>query len=185
MSEEGEGDGEKVFDPSSQRLAEARKKGDIPRSADVTAAATYLALLVVVATAGGEALDRAASVLMVFIAQPDRLMGHILGAGGPGMAGAILGEALWRLAPVFLVPIVAVLRQPLRPAGRDLLRRQAEAEALAPVDPRQRQAKFGADRPRRVRQGAGQARRRSRSPSSSTSDATSTGWSAPPPPSRR
>ena len=109
MSEEGEGNGEKVFDPSSQRLAEARKKGDIPRSSDVTAAATYLALLVVVATAGGEALDRAASVLMVFIAHPDRLMGHILGAGGPGMAGAILGEALWHLAPVFLVPIVAVL----------------------------------------------------------------------------
>jgi flagellar biosynthetic protein FlhB len=110
MSEQGEGSGgEKVHDPTPQRLAEARKKGDIPRSQDVTAAATYLALLVVVATAGGEALDRAASVLMVFIAHPDRLMGHVLGPGGPGMAGAILGEALWNLAPVFLVPIVAVL----------------------------------------------------------------------------
>jgi flagellar biosynthetic protein FlhB len=111
MSEQGEGEGggEKVFDPTPQRLAEARKKGDIPRSADVTAAATYLALLVVVATAGGEALDRAASVLMVFIAHPDRLIGHVLGPGGPGLSGAILGEALWDLAPVFLVPIVAVL----------------------------------------------------------------------------
>ena len=46
---------------------------------------------------------------MVFIAHPDRLMGHVLGPGGPGLAGAILGEALWDLAPVFLVPIVAVL----------------------------------------------------------------------------
>jgi len=110
MSEGGEGSGgEKVFDPTPHRLAEARKKGDIPRSQDVTAAATYLALLVVVATAGGEALDRAASVLMVFVAHPDRLMGHVLGPGGSGMAGAILGEALWNLAPVFLVPIVAVL----------------------------------------------------------------------------
>lgn len=110
MSEGGEGGGgEKVFDPSPQRLAEARKKGDIPRSADVTAAATYLALLVVVATAGGEALDRAASVLMVFIAHPDRLMGHVLAPGGPRLTAQILGEALWNLAPVFLVPIVAVL----------------------------------------------------------------------------
>ena len=110
MSEGGEGSGgEKVFDPTPQRLAEARRKGDIPRSADVTAAATYLALLVVVATAGAEALDRAASVLMLFIAHPDRLMGRVLGPGGPGLAGAILGEALWDLAPVFLVPILAVL----------------------------------------------------------------------------
>lgn len=110
MSEGGEGSGgEKVHDPTPQRLAEARKKGDIPRSQDVTAAATYLALLVVVGTAGGEALDRAASVLMVFIAHPDALVGHVLGPGGPGMAGAVLAEALWNLAPVFLVPIVAVL----------------------------------------------------------------------------
>jgi flagellar biosynthesis protein FlhB len=110
MSDQGEGSsGEKVFDPTPQRLADARKKGDIPRSADVTAAATYLALLVVVATAGGEALDRAASVLMVFIAHPDRLMGHVLGPGGPALSAAILGEALGELAPLFLVPIVAVL----------------------------------------------------------------------------
>jgi len=110
VSEGGDGGGgEKVHDPTPQRLAEARKKGDIPRSQDVTAAATYLALLVVVATAGGEALDRAASVLMLFIAHPDALMGQVLGPGGPGLAGAVLAEALWNLAPVFLVPIVAVL----------------------------------------------------------------------------
>ena len=44
--------GEKVFDPTPQKLAEARRKGDIPRSTDVTAAATYLALLAVVGTVG-------------------------------------------------------------------------------------------------------------------------------------
>ena len=72
MSEESSG--EKTFDATQQRLADARRKGDIPRSTDVTAAATYLALLAVVATAGGLALDRAASVLMIFIAHPDRLI---------------------------------------------------------------------------------------------------------------
>jgi flagellar biosynthesis protein FlhB len=107
---EGSGSGgEKVFDPTPQKLAEARKKGDIPRSTDVTAAATYLALLAVVGTVGAFALQHAASVLMVFIAQPDRLAGRILGPGGPGLSGAIITEALWALAPIFLVPIVAVL----------------------------------------------------------------------------
>jgi flagellar biosynthesis protein FlhB len=109
MSEEAGGGGEKVFDPTPQRLAEARRKGDIPRSADVTAAATYLALLAVVATVGAFALQHAASVLMIFVAQPDRLSGMILGPGGPRLSGAIMIEALSALAPIFLVPIGAVL----------------------------------------------------------------------------
>jgi flagellar biosynthetic protein FlhB len=110
MSEEGEGGGgEKAFDPTPQRLAEARRKGDIPRSTDVTAAATYLALLAVCATAGAAALSQAGSVLTLFIAQPDRLQGLILGPGGPGLSAAIIGDALRPLAPLFLVPIAAVL----------------------------------------------------------------------------
>lgn len=109
MSEGGDDGGEKTFDPTPQRRAEARRKGDIPRSTDVTAAATYLAFLAVCATAGGAALVGAGSVLELFIAQPDRLMGLILGPGGPGLLGSIVGEILTALAPIFLVPIGAVL----------------------------------------------------------------------------
>lgn len=109
MSQENSGGGEKVFDPTPQRLAEARRKGDVARSNDTTTAAVYLGLLAVILTVGAFALDRAASVLMVFIAQPDRLAGRILGPGGPGMSGAIMAEALWALAPLFAVPIAAVL----------------------------------------------------------------------------
>ena len=109
MSEGGDDGGEKTFDPTPQRLAEARRKGDIPRSTDVTAAATYLALLAVCATAGGAALVGAGSVLELFLAQPDRLMGLVLGPGGPKLLGSIAGELLTALAPIFLVPIGAVL----------------------------------------------------------------------------
>lgn len=106
MSEDS---GEKVYDPTPHKLAEARRKGDIARSTDVTAAATYLALLAVIGTAGTYGLTQAASVLLVFIAQPDRLAGRILGPGGPGLSGAIIVEALGALSPIFLVPIAAVL----------------------------------------------------------------------------
>ena len=108
MSEET-GGGEKVFDPTPQRLEEARRKGDVPRSGDVSAAAAYLALLTALAVAGTLAVERAASVLTVFVAQPDRLVGRILGPGGPRLAGAILAEALVALAPFFLLPAAAVL----------------------------------------------------------------------------
>ena len=83
MSEESSG--EKVFDPTPQKLAEARRKGDVAKSTDVHTAATYLALLAVFVTVGGFAVDQAASVLMVLIAQPDRLTGMILGPGGAMM----------------------------------------------------------------------------------------------------
>ena len=100
--------GEKIFDPTPHRLAEARKRGDVAKSTDVSTAATYLALLAVAASAGGYAVDRAAGVLMILIAQPDRLVGRILGPGGPRLSGSIMGEALFALAPIFLIPIVAV-----------------------------------------------------------------------------
>lgn len=109
MSGDEGGSGEKVFDPTPQRLADARKRGDIPKSNDVTTAATYLGLLAVVLGGGAFAVDRAAGTLMTLIAQPDRLLGRVLGPGGPGLSGAIFGEALWALAPIFLVPIAAVL----------------------------------------------------------------------------
>ena len=107
MSEESSG--EKVFDPTPQKLAEARRKGDVAKSTDVHTAATYLALLAVFVTVGGFAVDQAASVLMVLIGQPDRLTGMILGPGGGQISASIIAEALWALAPIFLLPIGAVI----------------------------------------------------------------------------
>ncbi len=109
MSGKEESGGEKSFDPTPQRLAEARKKGDIAKSNDVTVAATYLGLLAAALSVGGFALDRAASTLMIFVSQPDRLEGLVLGPGGGRLLGGILGESLIALAPIFLVPIGAVL----------------------------------------------------------------------------
>lgn len=106
---EGEDSGEKSFQPTQQKLDEERKKGNVPQSSDVTVAATYVALLVIFATVGAFAVDRAASALMVLIAHPDRLMGRVLGPGGPKLTGAILGEALWAIAPFFLIPIIVVV----------------------------------------------------------------------------
>jgi flagellar biosynthetic protein FlhB len=109
MSGREESGGEKSFDPTPQRLADARKKGDVARSNDVTAAATYLGLLAAAVSLGGFAVDRAASTLMIFVGQPDRLEGLVLGPGGGRLLGQILGEALIALAPFFLLPIGAVL----------------------------------------------------------------------------
>jgi flagellar biosynthesis protein FlhB len=109
VSEEDEGSGEKTHEPTQQRLDDARRKGDVPKSNDISATAAYLGLLLALFAAGTMLLERAGGALAVFIAQPDRLTGLVLGPGGAGLAGAILGEAAMALLPVFLLPIVAVL----------------------------------------------------------------------------
>jgi flagellar biosynthetic protein FlhB len=105
----GEDSGEKVHDPTPSRLEEARRKGDVPRSADVNAAAGYLGLLAAILMLGGWSVDRAAATLMVFVDQPDRLTGLVLGPGGAGLSAAILSAVFAALAPLFLIPFGAVL----------------------------------------------------------------------------
>jgi flagellar biosynthetic protein FlhB len=105
----GEDSGEKVHDATPERLAEARRQGDVPRSADANAAAAYLGLLFATLAVGAWSVDRAASVLMVFLDQPDRLVGLVLGPGGAGLSAAIVGDAMQAIAPFFLAPFAAVL----------------------------------------------------------------------------
>jgi len=54
--------GERTFEPTALRLADARKRGQVPRSADLTAAAAGLAALLVLALAGGGLLDEMTSM---------------------------------------------------------------------------------------------------------------------------
>jgi len=107
MSEES--GGEKTFDASQAKLEEAGKQGGISRSADANAAMSYLALLLVLVAGGAWIVDGAAAALMVFIDQPDRLMGMVLGPGGAGLSAGVMIEALLALAPLFILPGVAVL----------------------------------------------------------------------------
>lgn len=109
MSEEGQGGGEKSHEATPQRLAEARRRGDIPRSADLNAAASYLGLLAVIVTAGAYLLQEAGSTLMFFLDQPDRLEGQVLAPGGPGLLASALGGTARPLMPLFLAPMAAVI----------------------------------------------------------------------------
>lgn len=102
----GEDAGEKSFEATPQRLAEARAKGDVAKSTDATAAAGYLALLIAITLAGAAAVSATGSTLMIFLTNADRL--PLLAPGGPALAAGVIGAALAPLAPLFLAPMVAV-----------------------------------------------------------------------------
>jgi flagellar biosynthetic protein FlhB len=97
-------DGEKTHEPSPRRLAEARKRGDVPRSADLTTAAVNGGLLLAALVTGASGLQQAASAAMGLIDQSERLAPMILRAGRAPAAGLLAD---------FLVPILLLLLLPM------------------------------------------------------------------------
>lgn len=112
MSEEGGGqDGgeEKTHDPTPQKLEEARRKGDVPKSTDVAVAAAYLGLLAALVSVGPDMARRSGEALAGMLAGADRLEGRVLGPGGGAVSARLVWEATAPLMPVFLVPFAASL----------------------------------------------------------------------------
>lgn len=110
MAGGGEDDGQdKSFEPSARKLEQAREKGDVARSNDVTAAAAYLGLLGALTTLGPQAARDFAAALAPFIGRAEALTGVLLGPGGLALGGAMAGGALLAALPLFLVPAAAAL----------------------------------------------------------------------------
>lgn len=104
-----DGSGEKTHDPTPKKLGDARKKGDIAKSNDLTVAMIYLAFLIAILATGGSAIDSAASKLTMFLSSPDLLLDKILGSGGLLLSGSIITSILSALAPLFALPFAAAI----------------------------------------------------------------------------
>lgn len=101
--------GEKTLDPTAKKLLDARKKGDIAKSNDLTVAVIYMAFLVAILVVGHSAISTAAGKLTVFISSPDMLLDKILGPGGVLLSGSIVLSTLAALAPLFALPFLAAI----------------------------------------------------------------------------
>ncbi len=105
----GESGGEKSFAPTQKRLDDARAKGDVPRSADASAAAAYLGLLLALLGGGLGMVTAAGADLAVFVGQADRLQGRILAEGGGTLGLSLATAPVWSLAPLLALPAVLAL----------------------------------------------------------------------------
>ena len=99
---------DKPHEPTPRRLEEARKKGQIARSQDVTTAAAYLGLLLALVIFGPESVRRLGTIGMVLIDQPDQLAELFFGASAAPMGGLMAGILL-ALAPWLLLPAIAAM----------------------------------------------------------------------------
>lgn len=109
MSGSEDESGEKSHDASQQKIEKSRKKGDIARSMDVSAAAGYLGLFIALSYVGLHGAGKAAEVLAQVFGHADTLSHSLLSKGGPALAAQLFGQALAVLVPIFLLPFAAAL----------------------------------------------------------------------------
>lgn len=118
MSGESDEDGDKEHEASPQKLMEARKKGDIPRSADLLMAAAIAGFLLALVVAGRWAIQEAGDAGMVLLDQSDRFAREMSTGASAPLGGMLLAFAL---PPVSLLVVPAILVLAVAIATRSLV----------------------------------------------------------------
>jgi flagellar biosynthesis protein FlhB len=108
MSEEDSDSDDKEHDASPQKLEEARKKGDIPRSPDLLMAAGVAGFLLGLMAIGGWVVTETGTAGMVLLDQADRLS-RLMTSGANAPLGGILIAFAGPMLALTAIPAVAVL----------------------------------------------------------------------------
>ncbi|WP_323036585.1 flagellar type III secretion system protein FlhB [Pararhodobacter sp.] len=101
-------DAERPHEATERKLQEARKRGEIPRTADITAAAAAIGILSLALLPGGWVPTRIGAIGQGLLTRPEDFATVLLG-GGTAFAGTLLGQIGLALAPVAVVPGVLVI----------------------------------------------------------------------------
>lgn len=104
----GEDEADKEHEASQQKLDQARKDGDIPRSVDLQTAAATGGFLLALFSLGAWAVTRAGTAGMVVLDQADRLSTLVASGGGAPIAGMILTLAGPPLALLLVAPVLVL-----------------------------------------------------------------------------
>jgi flagellar biosynthetic protein FlhB len=108
MSDE-EPSGEKSFDPTPKRLEDARKKGEIPKSQDLTTAASYLGFILAAIWAAPIGMTNTFQALAGLISQSDHLSVVAMSGGAHIFLVELSAPVLFGLFPYFALPALLVI----------------------------------------------------------------------------
>ncbi len=106
MAEE---DDDKQHEPTQKKLDDARKKGDVPRSADVGTAASYAGFLAVATVFGAGLLKDLGATLAGLLDRAGPLSEEVFSSGGQNVFGGLIVDVSAHVAPWMLVPALLVL----------------------------------------------------------------------------
>jgi flagellar biosynthetic protein FlhB len=107
MSAGDEPASDKEHEPSQKRLDDARRKGDLAKSLELSGAGAYAGLLLAM-LAGGAAFTQAGTAAMILIDQAPELA-KLAAGSARSVAGGLLGAILLPLGLLFVLPMLASL----------------------------------------------------------------------------
>jgi flagellar biosynthetic protein FlhB len=102
-------DDDKQHEATQKKLDDARRKGEVPRSADLTTAAAYGGFVIVALSMGGASLREAGATLAGLLSGAGTISADMFAGGGQAVAGAIIREVAGVFVPWFAVPAVFVI----------------------------------------------------------------------------
>ncbi len=108
---------DKSHEPTQHKLDEARKKGEIARSADLTTAASYGGFLLAGLGLGAGAVQQMSTALMALIDRPDGLAPLFFSGSAKAPAGGLMGAVTLGALPWFLLPAALALLSVLAQRG--------------------------------------------------------------------
>jgi flagellar biosynthetic protein FlhB len=100
---------DKSFDPTPQKLLEARKKGEIAKSTDLQTAAAYAGLTLAFLTFGAATIAGFGSQMQVLLDRSYELSDVFFSGHPSALFGGILWNATKVISPIFILPGLAVL----------------------------------------------------------------------------
>ncbi|MFN3207686.1 MAG: flagellar biosynthesis protein FlhB [Roseovarius sp.] len=102
-------DTEKSHEPTQHKLDEARKKGELARSADLNTAAAYGGFLLTAVAVGAGSVQTVSTAMMVLLGQAGDFADIIFRGPAAGPVGGLLGTIGLGLLAWFLIPAGAAL----------------------------------------------------------------------------
>ena len=100
---------EKSHEPTQHKLDEARKKGEVARSADLTTAAAYGGFLLAGLSVGASSVSQLSEALMVLIDQSGRLSDLVFGDAAQTVMGGLMGAVALALVGWAVIPAAMAL----------------------------------------------------------------------------
>lgn len=100
---------DKQHEPTQKKLDDARRKGDVPRSSDLTTAASYGGFVLVAVTVGAPILRAAGATMAGLLARAAELSRAMFDGGGHAVTGTIMAEIGMAFLPWVAVPAALAL----------------------------------------------------------------------------